>query len=248
MQDRIHHSAYLGRRKHRGAEMKSQLCGSYHRSRSPHAQDRTRKQRTREQRTRCLPGVFAAFAFVLMCIGCGGAHQISSTQINNVPISFAMTAASSTPPVGVSIVSFELTLSGAQLEPGNVALLASPVTVELARLQAEVSLLASTTVPQGSYTGISLTFANPMVTFENNTAAAIVIGGVSCAPGQVCTAQPPAINLTGTVNFPSAGIALAANVPSALLLNLNLPTALSNTLQGNFTAGATVSELASTPA
>ena len=229
--------------------MTGQACGPVHQSRLRLAQDdHTQDDRAQDQSVRRLSVVYTAFALAFMCAGCGGAHQVSSTQINNVPISFAMTAASATPPAGVSILSLELTLSGAQLEPGNVALLASPVTVELARLQAEVSLLASTTVPQGNYTGISLTFANPMVTFENNTAATIVIGGVSCAAGQVCTAQPPAINLAGTVNFPSTGIALAANVPSAVLLNLNLATALSNTFQGNFTAGATVSELASTPA
>jgi hypothetical protein len=229
--------------------MTSQVCAPYHHSRARCIQACSGPaQRARDQRARRLLIAFTVFALAVMSAGCGGAHQISSTQINNVPVSFAMTATAATPPVGVSILSFELTLSGAQLEPGNVSLLTSPVTVELARLQAEVSLLAGTTVPQGSYTGISLTFANPMVTFENNTAATIVIGGVSCAPGQVCTAQPPPINLAGTVNFPSTGIALAANVPGALLLNLNLATALSNTLQGNFTAGASVSELASTPA
>jgi hypothetical protein len=162
-----------------------------------------------------------------------------------VPLSLAITAAAATPPAGVSILSFEATVSSAQLEPGNVQLLGAPIAVELTRLQTENSLLSATNVPPGKYTGVALTFANPAITFENDGASSIVIGGVTCVAKQVCTAQPTPVSLSGTVNFPGTGITLAANVPGALLLNLNLATALSSTLQPNFVAGAAVSQLTS---
>jgi hypothetical protein len=193
-------------------------------------------------------GLGLAFAtLACLSIGCKGTAtgQVSGTQVNNVPLSLAITAAAATPPTGVSLLSFEATLSGAQLEPGNVQILSAPLAIELTRLQAANSLVAATNVPQGTYTGVALTFANPTVTFENNGASSIVIGGVTCAPNQVCTAQPPPVSLSGTLNFPGTGITLAANVPSALLLNLNLASALSSTLQADFVAGAAVSALTS---
>ncbi len=190
----------------------------------------------------------AIVALAWLCAGCGGAQQVSSLQGNNVPMSFAMTASPAAPPPGVSILSFEVTLSGAQLEPGNVSLINAPVSVELARLQTESALLATTNIPHGTYTSVSLTFANPTLTFKNDTASAILLGGVNCAPGQVCAAPLVMADSGGTLNFPSPGINLTANAPGALLLNLNLASALPNTFLADFTSGASISELTSAPA
>ena len=65
-----------------------------------------------------------------------------------------------TPPAGVSVLSFQATVTDARLNPGNVELLAAPVTIDLARLQTETSLLSSANVAPGTYTSLALTFAS----------------------------------------------------------------------------------------
>ncbi len=60
-------------------------------------------------------------------------------------------------------------------------------TIELTRLQTDIAYLATATnIPAGSYTSLTLTFANPMLTIENDTTAAIG----SCAVGSICTMAP----------------------------------------------------------
>src|SRR5579863_1365052 len=73
--------------------------------------------------------------------GCGGPPVASIGTGNGgstAPVSMVMT---DTPPAGVSVLSFQVTLSSATLTPGNVSLLASPVSVEVTRLQTEQTLL-----------------------------------------------------------------------------------------------------------
>jgi hypothetical protein len=65
-----------------------------------------------------------------------------------------------TPPVGVTLLSFEVTVSSATLEPGDVSLLTGPATAEITRLQTETISLSTTNVNPASYTSLVLTFLN----------------------------------------------------------------------------------------
>ena len=48
-----------------------------------------------------------------------------------------------TPPTTVSILSAEVTLTGATLNPGNVSLFSGSRTIELTRLQTDIAYLAT---------------------------------------------------------------------------------------------------------
>jgi hypothetical protein len=163
----------------------------------------------------------------------------SQNQSGNSSVVLAVT---DTPPSNVSILSAEATLTGATLTPGNVSIFSGSTAIELTRLQTDVAYLATATnVPAGSYTGVTLTFANPMLTIENDTASAI--GG--CAVGSICTMSP-----TSTANL-STSVALsplpiAANSTSGLLIDVSLDNLLSATLAADFKNGVTVSSF--TPA
>src|SRR6202007_1190666 len=100
--------------------------------------------------------------------GCtGSGSHFGGSQTNNSPVTMAMTDA---PPAGGRPLSLQVTFTDARLNPGNRALLASPVTVDLARLQTETSLITSANVVPGTYTSLALTIAaNPSLTFQNNT-------------------------------------------------------------------------------
>jgi hypothetical protein len=147
------------------------------------------------------------------------------------------------PPAGVTVLSFEVTVSSATLEPGNVSLLSGPATAEITRLQTETISLSTTNVNPASYTTLVLTFLNPTLTFENNTGATITAGGIACTAGSVCTVSPTAANQTTTLTLPSL-FAVSASAPQALLVDLNLANLFSSTLGADFTAGSSVSVLA----
>ena len=128
-----------------------------------------------------------------------------------------------TPPAGVTVLSFSLTIMGAALEPGAVPLVTSPVSVEINRLQFETSLLANVPIPAGTYSGLSLTLASPVLTILNNSAAPVG----SCASGAICTLNPAlvvsSVDLTGQP-FP---ISYDGKSPFILLIDLDLSKSLS---------------------
>ena len=145
-----------------------------------------------------------------------------------------------TPPAGVTVLSFEMTITGATLNPGNVSLLSSPLQVELRHLETEVALLGSATVPAGTYTGMTLTLANPELTFKNDTLAPLA-GCSNLPPNNVCETKPSASG-TATISF-STPQTIQANTTAALLVDANLNALLTATLgvdfsaAGGFTAG-----------
>ena len=173
--------------------------------------------------------------------GSSGVH-VSGNSANAANVSFVITATDAPRPA-VSVLSLEVTLTSAQLNPGSVALLSAPAAVDLARLRSETSLLGTASVPAGTYTSAALTFANPSITFKNDTATAVVVGTVTCAAGSVCVASVPASGLAGNVSFGGGGLILTANQSAAVALNLNLATVLSSALQANFVAASSVTQL-----
>jgi hypothetical protein len=175
--------------------------------------------------------------------GCSG-HSTGSfggtVTPSGTPMALLMT---DSPPTGVTVLSFEVTVSSATLEPGNVSLLSGPATAEITRLQTETISLSTTNVNPASYTTLVLTFLNPTLTFENNTGATITAGGIACTAGSVCTVSPTAANQTTTLTLPSL-FAVSASAPQALLVDLNLANLFSSTLGADFSAGSSVSVLA----
>ena len=147
-----------------------------------------------------------------------------------------------TPPSNLSILSAEVTLTGATLTPGNVSIFSGSTTIELTRLQTDIAYLATATnVPAGSYTGVTLTFANPMLTIENDTGS--TIGG--CPVGSICTIAPTSTaNLSTSVPLPA--LPIAANSSAGLLVDVSLDNLLSATSGADFKNGVTV--LTYTPA
>src|SRR5713226_1793492 len=164
--------------------------------------------------------------------GCGGS---SSTTPPPAPqaaqVSLSMTDA---PPAGVTVFSFEVSVTGATLNPGNVDLLAGkgPIRIEVKKLETESAFLSTASVTPGNYTSLNLTFANPELTFQNSTAAALA----GCASGSVCEIKPGGM-LTSTVN---GAFTVTSGTQTGLLVDVNLATLLSATLGVDFSASGAV--------
>jgi len=143
-----------------------------------------------------------------------------------------------TPPAGVTLLSFEVNVTGATLNPGNIDLLAGkgPVQIELKQLETESAFLNTAPVAPGTFASLSLTFANPELTFKNDTGATLA----GCAVGAVCEIKPTG-PLTATADFPGSGIVVMANSPTGIQVDVNPGTILNATLGVDFSLAGAVS-------
>ena len=181
----------------------------------------------------------AAFA-----VSCGGG---SSPAPPNTP--FTLPPAGSTlfnltirdtPPVGVTILSFEVTVTEAVLHQGttNVSVLSTPVKVEITQLETESAFLSTKGVTPGQYDSITVTFASPEMTIKNGSGGAIA----GCAVGAICKLESPQIGLSpASVEFTGAPfpLNLADNTATGLLLDFNLDASVQSDLSIQPTIGFT---------
>ncbi|HET6142208.1 MAG TPA: hypothetical protein VFE02_01775 [Candidatus Acidoferrales bacterium] len=176
-----------------------------------------------------------AVVYCAVLAGCGGSGQFGSQSQNNGN-STVVLAVTDTPPSNASILSAKVTLTGATLSPGNISLFSGSTTVELTKLQTDIAYIATaTTIPAGNYTSVTLTFANPSLTIENDTVGAIG----SCAVGSICSMAPTSTaNLSTTV--PLTSFTAASTAPAGLLVDVNLDKLLSSSLGEDFGAGTSV--------
>src|SRR5436309_6713567 len=199
--------------------------------------------------------LFSLAAFSALMLGaCSG----NSMMLQNPPGGPAMAPASLTihdnPPAGVTVLSFEITVTGASLQPSDtskpaVAMVREPEEIELEHLQAESALLANLSVPAGTYNSLSVSFANPHMTILNQSGAALSLpNGQSCGIGQACEFAPKLNQSMVTVQAPMAPfpITLSANSPLALDLDFNVNTSI-QAGDLSITPAVTVKQLATPP-
>ena len=184
--------------------------------------------------------LIVAVASLLALAGCAtGSHvSLGSNPPQTGTISMVMT---DTPPAGVTPLSFTVMVTSATLNtPSSMVSLPTPLTpIEVTRLQTEVGFLSSDSIALGNYTSLTLTYANPSLTFENNTGAALTVNGAICAKGAVCTVTPALANSTTTITLPST-IALTNGASDTLDIDLNLANLFSAALSTDFSAGSSV--------
>jgi hypothetical protein len=138
------------------------------------------------------------------------------------------------PPAGVTVFTFEVTVTGAVLNPGNVDLLAGkgPQRIEVKHLETENAFLSTANIAAGNYTSLNLTFSNPELTFRNDTAAMLA----GCAPGTVCEIKPSG-TLSATVN----GIFYSTSgSQTGVLVDLNLANLITPSLGVDFSTATAV--------
>ena len=151
-----------------------------------------------------LPVLCLLFACALTISSCGGSMP-STLRPGASALSVTVT---DTPPTDVTVLSFEVSVTAATLNPGGPDLLAGrgPVRIEAEELETESAFFNTVGVAPGTYTMLNLTFANPELTFKNGTTMKLA----GCAPGAVCEINPTG-TLTSVVNFPAPGLVIPGN-------------------------------------
>ena len=172
--------------------------------------------------------------FCAAIAGCGGLSQYGSLPQNNGNSSVVL-AMTDSPPSLVSILSAQVTLTGATLTPGNISLFSGSTTVDLMRLQTDIAYLSTAAnIPAGNYTAVTLTFANPKLTIENDMA--ITIAG--CSVASICQIVPTAAPMSATI--PLSGFSIVSNSSIGLLIDVNLDNLLTTSLGEDFGVGTSV--------
>ena len=183
------------------------------------------------------PKVFASFLFLcaLSLVACSGkSTQPCTTNCGGsgtATLSVTLTAAPLVPPPNTNLLSFLVDINTITLTPAtgkavNIPLNATAVGVDLTKLTSDSAFLGlSATVPAASYSSMTVSLTNPVVTFCTQT-----LGNSGCAPNSLATitgaAATPAIT---TAPFP---LTLSASQKTGLAINLNLANALTvNTSQ-----------------
>jgi hypothetical protein len=140
------------------------------------------------------------------------------------------------PPTGVTILSFEVTVNGVVLNPGNVQLVTNPQRIEVKQLETDSAFLSTMNVPAGTYQSITVNVTNPELTVMNQSGAAIG----NCANNSVCHLEPAA---AGNVTFSGMPfpVMLQAGTPTGFQLDLKVANLISNTLALDFNAAGAIS-------
>jgi hypothetical protein len=127
-------------------------------------------------------------SMALTFIGCGGGSSSSNPPSN---ANVFVTGEDAPLP---SVVSFNLTLNSMVLngQSGTAQVLASPITVDFARLVGLRSPLAFNSVAADTYSSATITLANPVISYLN----------LSTNPPTVSTMNGTLTEATITVNFP----------------------------------------------
>jgi len=190
---------------------------------------------------KCLGYLPCAFAAALFFIA-GCSHAVFPTTGggggSTAPM---MLMFHDTPPAGVTVTSFEVTVTGAVLQPGNVSLLASPQTIELTQLQTNSAFLSTTNVKAGTYTSLAVTYANPKFTFLNDTGTQVTVGGQACSAGASCVVSAPTISgaLTLTLSAPAfPSLLVTASTQTLVEVDVNLNNIIQPDFSLNFGTSA----------
>jgi Domain of unknown function (DUF5666)/Domain of unknown function (DUF4382) len=184
--------------------------------------------------------LFVLFVFLVLSVsvtGCG--NYSSSSYPPGMPpgtqgASVTLTLRDA-PPAGVTVLSFELTVNGATLNPGGYNLISSPKKIEIKQLETDAVFLSTASIPPGIYQSITVNFTNPELTILNQSGAAIG----NCANNAVCEISPAA---AGNVTFSGAPFPINLQSGSAMgfQVDVNLAALVSNDLSLDFNAAGAI--------
>src|ERR1700682_5780811 len=183
---------------------------------------------------------FASLAIgflALLLNGCGNSYPSMQPPPGPGAQGAAVTlTVKDTPPAGVTVLSLELTVNSAVLNPGNYALVPNPLKIEVKQLETDAAFLSTVNVPPGTYQSITVNLTNPELTILNQSGAAIG----SCANNSVCELKPTA---TGNINFsgPPFPITIQSGAPVGFQVDVNVAKLVTNALSLDFNASGAVS-------
>jgi hypothetical protein len=169
----------------------------------------------------------------VLLTACGGSTM--PTPMGNgssIPMSLTI---GDTPPNGVAVLFFEASITGASLQPSDsskpvVSVMTTPVEIEFGHLQTDTAFLSLANVAPDTYSSLTLTFGNAVLTVVNHSGG--VIGG-TCADNTVCQLTPSFTPSSATLSGAPFPITLDTDSVFGLKLDLNVNTSVQSDLSIN---------------
>jgi Domain of unknown function (DUF4382) len=165
-----------------------------------------------------------------LAAGCGGSNHGTTSSQSEVPVVVTIHDA---PPQGVTVLSFAVQVTGIKLErsgSSSANLLSSPVTIQLQDLQTGNEILAHSSADAGTYSSLMITFGSVNATVQNESGAAITVGGTNCATASVCQITPPISQMSSTISSAPFPLTLTAGAPVNLSLDFNVNSSVGSDL------------------
>jgi hypothetical protein len=161
------------------------------------------------------------------CSGLGDSGGVVPPPVNaDATLSVTLQAKPLTPPPGTNILSYSLTVGGLTLTPatGNPINVPGPLTFDMMRLQSDSGFLGKVTAPAGTYTSLTVSLTDAVVTFCTdtpgvpgcNTASVVSVTGGASSP---------------VITLPSGGLVLTSNQQTGLSIDFNIGGTLTLTGQ-----------------
>lgn len=192
--------------------------------------------------------LFVSALALLLTAGCSSNLSSGTSAMGsgtgNATVSLSMT---DDPPAGVSVLFFQISLTGATLTPASgqpVSLLSNntPIQIDVTQLQTLSAFLSTANLAAGTYNSLSLTFANPQLVIYNAADTSLS----NCAVGSVCQITPT-VDGSAALNFASAPFpaTVSAGTPLGFLVNFHLNKIIQPDLSANLSVanGVSVSTL-----
>src|SRR5262249_26880210 len=104
--------------------------------------------------------------------------------VSGTPESFLLVR--STPPSGMTLLSFSINVAQAALGPSEIPLMPNPVRVELYSAQVESSLLAAVHIAPGLYSNLTISFSDASLTLLTSSGTP----KANCDVGAICNFAP----------------------------------------------------------
>jgi len=171
-----------------------------------------------------IPVICAALA------GCGSNGR--TTGANAVPM---VVTIQDQPPAGLTVLSFGIQITGISLQrsgKSDVSALSAPVTVNLSDLSTVDALVSNTSVPAGTYTGLTVTFASPQLSVLNSSGGNFTDGTTTCSSSTTTTspcALAPALSQTSvSITAAPFPVTLTAGTPVHVALDFNSADSITN--------------------
>lgn len=175
--------------------------------------------------------VFAAQVLLsaVALISCSGSPKPCTVNCGGggtATLSMTWKSSPFTPPPNTNLLSFivdvnTITLTSSTGTNVNIPLNNATLGVDLTKLQSDSAFLGtSATVPAGSYTSMTVSLTNPVVTFCTQT-----LGNTGCAAGSITTIPAGAAAAPKITSAPFP-LTLTSNQQTGLALNFNLGNAL----------------------
>lgn len=169
----------------------------------------------------------AVLLTVMLLFACGG--SMTPIQVaNGVPMSLSI---GDTPPNGVAVLFFEMSITGASIQPSDstkppISLLNAPVEFEFGHLQTDTAFLSLANVNPDTYSSMTLTFGNAQLTIVNHSGKTTG----SCANNAVCELTPSFTTSTTILSGAPFPFTIDTNSVVGLKLDLNVNSSVQNDL------------------